>query len=462
MHFYSLEHKPNNKSLIIIFLGWGMDEKPFKNLKKDGFDIVLTWGVSDEDTPVMYNELVGRYNRTIVIAWSYGVATANNLISERETLRIAVNGTTSPVSDTLGIPRHLFAMTLKSVSEHNMHRFYTSMMGKSPLRADFMANKPKRDIEEMRIELQKYGEILPQEPNPMWDKIYIAKNDTIIPPANQESLWQDFDIVWTAESHLPDFQQIIDDNVIDKSLIAKRFSESNHSYETEAEVQRQIAATLHDLSREFTNFSNKEILEIGVGTGFLTRLYAKDADSDKISLLDIAPKENIALAAKSAITQPDSVRIISDDAEEFLSLAENEEAYDIIVSSSTIQWFISPRRFFYNLCKTLRKGGIAAISTFETGTYNEISKFTGRSLTYHTLEQFVAMLPSSLTVEKATRETNVIHFSNGRELLEHIKNTGVNAIGEPLPYTKTRNLIKSLDENPQLTYKNVYLILRKI
>ncbi|MGM9844298.1 MAG: hypothetical protein ACI30S_08765, partial [Muribaculaceae bacterium] len=123
----------------------------------------------------------------------------------------------------------------------------------------------------------------------------------------------------------------------------------------------------------------------------------------------------------------------------------------------------SPRRFFANVAKVLRPGGIAAISTFESGTYEEISSLTGRSLDYHTLEQFVAMLPDSLHVLESKRETSKITFDNGRNLLKHIKMTGVNALsGTPLSYKKTISLMRQLDECPHLTYRHIYLIIKKL
>ena len=459
MYLKKLDNSNINSSLIAIFLGWGMDEKPFADLHKDGYDIALLWGSADANTSEMYRNLISGYKQVVVIAWSYGVAIANYLISDKESLKIAVNGTYTPANNSTGIPKHIFSATLRSVSEQNMRKFFSAVAGNSPLRKHFMSNLPCRDIDGLKSDLQKFGEMENAKPNAMWDKVYIADNDAIIPPANQENAWKGFYTVHTQSAHLPDLQRIIDTDIIDKNIIAKRFAESSAGYETEAEVQKRIAETLYAFWQKHQKAENGNILEIGIGTGFLTRLYASSADAEKCTLVDLAPLESICkIAEKYGIG---SAKLVSSDAEQFLAEAQ-DRSFDTILSSSTIQWFASPRRFFANVARTLKNGGFAAISTFEPGTFAEISSITGKSLNYYTTEQFEAMLPDCLELAFVQSDTDTIKFNNGRQLLKHIQNTGVNALGgSPMSYTETVALIKKLDQNPCLTYKNVYLIIKK-
>ena len=462
MHIKNLNISAKSSSAIIIFLGWAMDDRPFANLHKDGYDVILIWGTQDEDFAAEYQGIVCQYSQVVVIAWSYGVAVANSLISEKETLRIAVNGTPTPVSDTAGIPRLIFALTLRNISESNILNFYDKTLGQSPMREAFMLNLPQRNPDELKADLVRYKNLPISAPNKMWDKVYIADNDAIIPPANQANAWAGFDITHTDGSHFPDFQEIIDRDIIDKALIARRFAGSASGYETEAEVQLNIAKQLNDLWRNYQNPRSSDVLEIGVGTGFLTRQYSADVDSSRLTLLDLAPVEHIQTAARKAFSDITDIKFVSADAEQYLADCQ-ESSLDTILSSSTIQWFASPRRLFANVAKVLRPGGIAAISTFESGTYEEISSLTGRSLDYHTLEQFVAMLPDSLQVLDSKRETSRITFDNGRNLLKHIKMTGVNALsGTPLSYKKMISLMRQLDECPHLTYRHIYLIIKKL
>ena len=153
MHIKKLNNSAKSPSAIIIFLGWAMDYRPFANLHKDGYDVILIWGTQDEDFAAEYQGIVCQYSQVVVIAWSYGVAVANSLISEKETLRIAVNGTPTPVSDTTGIPRLIFALTLRNISESNILNFYDKTLGQSPMREEFMLNLPQRNLAELKADL---------------------------------------------------------------------------------------------------------------------------------------------------------------------------------------------------------------------------------------------------------------------------------------------------------------------
>lgn len=438
-----------------------MDSTPFFHLKKTGYDIVLAWGIPDSDTPAVYSELLSEYKSTVVIAWSYGVAVADTLISDKEALRIAVNGTVTPVDNETGIPKHVFAITLRSVSEANMRRFYSSVAGRSPLRDYFMSHLPNRDIQSLKDDLTAYATLKSDAPNKMWDKVYIAAKDAIIPPANQEKAWEGYIVKRTEEPHLPDFQKILDAEIPDKTLIAKSFSRSKNSYENSAGVQKKIAETLYSYWTRFQDINDKDILEIGAGTGLMTRTYTDKADLSRLTLVDIAPYEDIENTI-SNIVGGDKIKVVSADAEEYLSTVSND-TYDAVISSSTIQWFESPRKFFFNLNRVLRRGGIAAVSTFVKGNYAEIADIAGRTLDYYTLSQYTAMLPETLKVELAKEDSEVCNFKNGKSLLKHIKDTGVNALNStPLTFSEMTELIKQLDMSPKLTYKFIYLIIRKL
>ena len=461
MYFQKINNTDGNTSLILIFLGWGMDSTPFLHLKKVGSDIVLAWGIPDADTPRIYADLLSRYKTTAVIAWSYGVVSADSLISDRESLRIAVNGTVTPVDNLTGIPKHVFAITLRSISAENMRRFYSSAAGRSPLRGYFMSHLPERDVQSLKDDLAAYATLRSNSPNKMWDKVFIAANDAIIPPANQEKAWEGFMIKRTDDAHLPDFQRIIDTEIPDKTLIAKSFSRSKGSYEGSAYVQKKIAETLHSYWIRFQDVNNKDILEIGSGTGLMTKTYTDRVDLSRLTLVDIAPYEDIEATIRD-IEGGDKIKVVSADAEEYMSALE-DNMFDAVISSSTIQWFESPRRFFFNLNRVLRTGGVAAISTFVSGNYAEIADVAGRTLDYYTLSQYTAMLPETLKTELTVEDSDVCTFENGKSLLKHIKDTGVNALNStPLSYSQMTELIKQLDMSPRLTYKYIYLIIRKL
>src|SRR5688500_7035775 len=60
--------------------------------------------------------------------------------------------------------------------------------------------------------------------------------------------------------------------MIDKRLLSKRFSEHAKTYDAYANVQKNMAKQLVDLLPQKNTNHKINILEIGCGTGYLTRL----------------------------------------------------------------------------------------------------------------------------------------------------------------------------------------------
>lgn len=113
--------------LILVFLGWGMDATPFAGLSKNGYDILAISNYSryspDTDLPDLINEL-SSYREIVVIAWSFGVRIATDLLNMASglpiTRTIAVNGTEKHIDDKFGIPQAIFDGTLQNLSPRSI------------------------------------------------------------------------------------------------------------------------------------------------------------------------------------------------------------------------------------------------------------------------------------------------------------------------------------------------------
>jgi len=105
------------KRLIVIFAGWGMDQRPFLGLERPGYDIMAVWDYRTLDFDPSWTE---GYEEVCVLAWSMGVQAAqlcHNAIAGKVTARIAVGGTQRPVDDECGIPHEIFSRTLDGLDE---------------------------------------------------------------------------------------------------------------------------------------------------------------------------------------------------------------------------------------------------------------------------------------------------------------------------------------------------------
>lgn len=458
MYYQLIKQKPDNRRIICLFLGWAMDAAPFENTDvcKDGFDTVVFYHYTSlQEAQQVFDSILSDYDEAWVIAWSYGVAVADCVTpSAKVVSRIAVNGTPIPVDNTRGIPPRYHNLTLRMLSAENLAKFYRSTgMPDGDL--------PDRTIEDLKTELQFFGAIPTDSVKSQWKKAYISKKDAIFPPANQLKAWNGITRVEEVNdgNHYIAFGPIIANDIIDKNLIARRFTENAGRYDSHASVQKAIAIRLTELWTSIQNISGLKVLELGTGTGFLTRRYCSLGISDQSVAVDLVDSSVLAdIHLKSGLEYPGT--LVCDDAERFIDrLPDN--SFDAVVSASTIQWFNDLPRFFKNVARVLKPGGIAAIATFAEGTFAELKEASGRSLTYPTADYFKSVIPNDLTIHDLITDEIKMQFADSRQLLGHIRETGVNAVGSPTLPGQTRRMLAYFDSDPHLTYRPLYMTIIK-
>ncbi|MCG8697282.1 MAG: methyltransferase domain-containing protein, partial [Bacteroidales bacterium] len=122
---------------------------------------------------------------------------------------------------------------------------------------------------------------------------------------------------------------------IDKKLVRKRFQKSIATYNCKAEVQKDVALKLMATLIKTNGSKYDKILEIGCGTGFLTREILEQCTIGHYSINDL--NEN-AFSYIDEIFNNSNYRtfnFLKGDAEELNFPTE----LDLVISSSTIQWF---------------------------------------------------------------------------------------------------------------------------
>ena len=451
--------KQNNRKLILIFAGWGMSPAPFSNIRLAGHDIAVIWDYCD--TALDIKALSG-YTDIYLFAWSFGVYMASQVLASTgltPTVKVAVNGTLRPIDDTEGIPSQIFRGTLENLSERNLDKFYRRMCKNAESFASFSANRPDRDIEGLKEELIAIENAYSHDDSGShaaadWDRAVIAGNDRIFPPDNQRRAWRTLQRTRIIEdgAHLPDWQTLIEQEIIDKSLVAQKFARSAATYDDNADVQRHIAEKLWLLWQKASPAPPLSILEAGYGTGMLTRLYMSKWHPYRVSLWDLAPVE---------IELPEAGEIIAGDAEELIRLIP-EAYYEAIATASAMQWFDSPERWLHNAAQALTAGGIIAVSTFGPDNMHEIAKITGMPLRYYSVEELASMTPAGCRIISVEEEHITKEFDSPREVMHHLKLTGVNAMRNTP--TDIRRLISGYPMTGGkacLTYHPIYLIIQK-
>lgn len=245
-----------------------------------------------------------------------------------------------------------------------------------------------------------------------------------------------------------------------KQLIEKRFEKNIVSYEHEAFIQKEIA---FKLSRSIEPFlqNPRHILEIGCGTGFLTRHCMQNYPDAFFTLNDLCG--NLQPFLSKQLAQP--FQFIKGDAEQCTFPSDQ----DLIVSCSAFQWFQRIDRFFEQCRSILKPRGILAFSTFGEKNFVEIKETTGHSLHYPTINQLTEWLQEGFDIVKATEEIRQTAFANPMEVLRHIRKTGVNSLhSSTWNHKRLETFIENYQQNHSLstgevslTYHPIYIIARK-
>ena len=204
----------------------------------------------------------------------------------------------------------------------------------------------------------------------------------------------------------------------DPKTIKKHFKKSIEKYDDNAIAQKITAERLVS-GIEYRNFD--KILEIGTGTGFLTKLLAQKYSFSKYTANDLV--EDSENFVKKYIP---NAEFIEGDFREI----KFKEKFNLIASNAVFQWFENLDNIFDKCTKLLCQEGILAFSTFSPDNFKEFKKISGLSLKYKSLDELEILLNKSFEVIKIEKFEYKMKFNNAFEILTHMKNTGVNSLSK--------------------------------
>ncbi len=247
---------------------------------------------------------------------------------------------------------------------------------------------------------------------------------------------------------------------MDKKLIAERFNKAATTYTQEASVQHQIANHMLLLLKEHLHQAPKRIVEFGCGTGNYSRMIINQFYPKELLLNDLC--ENMMGCCADLLSE--EVSFITDDAE-YLQFPPER---DLITSCSTLQWFDNPEVFFHRCSGYLQPEGYLAFTTFGLKNMQEIRATTGQGLSYLSISELCQSLLANYEIIHASEEVIEQYFDEPKQVLRHLKATGVTGISNP--HWTPRTLIRFCEQygklytTPQgvrLTYHPIYIIAKK-
>ena len=208
-----------------------------------------------------------------------------------------------------------------------------------------------------------------------------------------------------------------------KKTIARHFATAE-DYDQHAKIQQQVC---HDLLENITHTQQKSVLEIGAGTGQMTRLLAANIQSQHWLINELCAEraailQSILPTANILIGDAESIQLSAVSSSINPSLIE----HSLIISANAVQWFDNPLNLITQSAQCLQAGGQLVFNTFTPDNFLQIKQLTGQGLHYPTSNEWHSALKDA-GFEKIVLSTQRIDvaFANPYSVLKHMKLTGV-------------------------------------
>ena len=254
----------------------------------------------------------------------------------------------------------------------------------------------------------------------------------------------------------------------DKRQVAASFSRAAASYDSVAELQREVGSQL--LRRLPASFTPQRWLDLGCGTGHFSRALGERFALGHGVALDIA--EGMLNHARPL---GGAAHFIAGDAEH---LPLREATCDLIYSSLAVQWCADFTSVLSEAYRVLKPGGVFAFASLCAGTLYELRDswrqvdgmvHVNRFREFAVYQQLCAA--SGLKTHTLETRAHVLHYPDVRSLTHELKALGAHNLnpGRPGGLTgrvRILGLVEAYEQFRQAqglpaTYQVVYAVLEK-
>jgi malonyl-CoA O-methyltransferase len=152
-------------------------------------------------------------------------------------------------------------------------------------------------------------------------------------------------------------------NRVDKARVRRSFSRSAAAYDGHAAVQRTVQDRMLAAIAEIAA-GPRRVLDVGSGTGALLARLAAARPALRTAAIDLAP----GMAAATRARLPAAL-VAAADAD---ALPFRDGAFDLVLSTSTLQWLPRLEPAFAEARRVLAPGGVLAVALFGARTLHEL------------------------------------------------------------------------------------------
>lgn len=216
----------------------------------------------------------------------------------------------------------------------------------------------------------------------------------------------------------------------DKKRVADSFSRAACTYDSVAELQRDVG---HELLKRLPEATPDVVMDLGSGTGYFTPFLKQRYPQAFTISLDLA--EGMLHYSREQRPLDDTVWLCGDA--ESLPLADN--SVDLIFTSLAIQWCEQTDKLFAEIARVLKPAGRFIFSTLGPDTLHELRTawadvddqiHVNRFIDWEELRKD---LPDLLHVDSFETEYRVCRYTRLRELTNELKGIGAHNMNAGQP-----------------------------
>ncbi len=243
--------------------------------------------------------------------------------------------------------------------------------------------------------------------------------------------------------------------IIDKNKITRNFNRAN--YDLVADVQKTCATKLiNQLRTNLPEFNPISILDIGTGTGYVTKKLLETFPNSSYSLNDISPNM-LKLAQKNLSTFPKTKCILGDM--ETTDFAPHQ----LVIANMSLQWANDLNTLLKKLYKS---SDVLAFSCLLDGTFHQWSNiFKELALptpirSYPTSQDLESHLLSLSPLKYFFDITEyTLEFASPEFFMQYLKNLGANYTTQKIPLSSLRKILKFHNTSFTISYKVFFAIM---
>ncbi|WP_149453426.1 methyltransferase domain-containing protein [Pasteuria penetrans] len=261
---------------------------------------------------------------------------------------------------------------------------------------------------------------------------------------------------------------------MEKEQVIRQFDRVSTHYEQNATVQTTMATFLitqlltHLKGPSPSSHHIRSILEVGCGTGILTRHLVRVFPKAHIVAIDFS--QTMLLSARACPTLA-HVEFLHADAE---AITFPPNTWDLVVSNAVLQWFFQPKKTITSWYDSLRPGGTALATTFGPQTFCELKKAAHRAgiegwyqFPLHSLNQWRDLWGKAGYGDIFGSEILLRHtYQNAIDLLHTIQGMGGTRrpIGKGIRHRSFQRVLQQYDQdfttiNGENTYSTYHILV---